>query len=181
MRLSIQDMKNWISREGRRCGLCYFHLKPDTPLLKDPPVSRRARVLAGWPPPVWVDGLPDDVVPTGDISNLEIKTKFIAIHKSANRGCASCAVILQCLEAQALDQGFTLDQDCMDDEFGLTWRLGQRKLSESSLSISLTTKAGGDTYRTGIFPMIVGYDTRYRGMYVPMKSLNACLMIGLYV
>jgi hypothetical protein len=168
-----------MSREGRRCGLCYFHLKPDTPLLKDPPVSRRI-IAAGRPPPVWVDGLPDDIVSTVDINALEIKTNFIAIHKSVDRGCASCAVILQCLEAQARDQGFTLDQYCMEAEFELTWVMGQRQPSDQSLSITLTTKAGSDTYRKEVFAMIVGFDTRHRGMslsdtviHVPLIDLYA--------
>ncbi|KAK8023576.1 hypothetical protein PG993_011642 [Apiospora rasikravindrae] len=129
----------------RSCGLCYFKLPAGTPFLDQPAVSRRGIELIGLPDYGWKAGRLDDVLlPWKNIDYIEMEAERDALRKSSGRGCAGCAAILRCLDAQLRDRGFTLDDLCWQDRCTLLWLVGDRKPYNPSLLIRFGVAATKD-------------------------------------
>ncbi|KAK8070432.1 hypothetical protein PG997_010635 [Apiospora hydei] len=140
----------------RSCGLCYFKLPAGTPFLDQPRVSRRGIELVGLPDQGWKTGRLDDVLlPWKNIDYVEMETELDALRDSSGRGCVGCTAILQCLDAQLRDRGFTLGDQCWQDQCTLIWLVGDRKPYNPSLllrvSVSATTKNQSEEHRVEEF------------------------------
>ncbi|VUC20107.1 unnamed protein product [Clonostachys rosea] len=102
-------MGNISSKQYRRCGLCYFELEPDTPYLKDPPVSRRA--IPRYPPQDWAEEALDEVMlPNEKDRMIDVKTTLDAFFTSAKRNCGGCGMIARLIQDQLKHSGSEVDE-----------------------------------------------------------------------
>lgn len=156
------------SSSERRCGLCYFKLKPDTPFLEQPTVSRR--VMPVYPQPPWDEGSLDFVLesPKKALGRIESMTKLRALDISAERGCGGCAAIKKCLLERIANDGWEIDEQCLETECRFDWWVGDARGGNVSLVVQPMAKNPSGRYlRARSFGMTIEYYGRkYRESFL---------------
>lgn len=156
-------MRNLVSRNTRRCGLCCFEMQADAPLLDQPVVSRRYMPNGNG----WTDGPFDGIYAplysngiapagTGTVGFVQLRTRLSAIHSSIDRGCTGCIAIWLNVKNQLASGDLSVDDKCMQDTCDLFWLI-RRKSSSPSLQFELLAKNKNDAYGRVSCNMIVGY------------------------